>query len=70
LIKAYLNVRENDTIMKIYDRLVSKEKFKPNQIVLDMVFSTCMRLADSDRIAQLLEKYIECKKIPANYLMN
>jgi len=27
LLKAYLNVRENDTVLKIYDRLVTKEKF-------------------------------------------
>lgn len=35
-----------------------------------MTLETALRLKGSDRIAELLEKYVELKKTPANYLMN
>lgn len=30
LIRAYMNVRENDTIMTLYDRMLLKDHFVPN----------------------------------------
>ena len=35
-----------------------------------MTLETSLRLKDSDRIGDLLEKYVEQKKKPANYLLN
>lgn len=39
-------------------------------MILDMTLETSLRLQSSDRIAELLEKYVELKKKPTNYLMN
>jgi hypothetical protein len=50
LTHMYLNLRELDTVMTLYDRLKTKENFQPNQRMLNTVFETAMRLKNSDRI--------------------
>lgn len=49
---------------------MTKENLKPNKMILDMVFETSLRINNSDRIAEVLEQYIDQNKEPANYLLN
>jgi len=55
----YLNIRDTDTIMSLWDRLRTKEKFKPNERILDIVLEGAIRLKSSDKIAEVLEEYVE-----------
>lgn len=59
LSRLYLDLRELDTVMKLYDRLREKETFKPNQFLLNTLFETSLRLKDSDRIAMVLDDYVD-----------
>jgi len=59
LVKMYLNIRDTDTLMSLWDRLRTKEKFKPNERILDIVLEGAIRLKSSDKIAEVLEEYVE-----------
>ncbi len=43
LIKMYLKLRDLDTIMVLWDKIRTKETFKPNQMVLNTVLEAAIR---------------------------
>jgi hypothetical protein len=69
LVKMYLNMRDLDTIMGLWDKLMKNERFAPNQKVLEVVLEAALRLKNSDRIVEVLEEYVEQKKEPPRFLL-
>ena len=55
----YLNMRELDAVMTLWDKMRQKEKnMLPNQRMLDTVFECSLRLKNSDRMVEVLEEYV------------
>lgn len=69
LSKMYLNLRQLETVISLWDQLRNKESFKPNQMLLNIVLESAMRLKDSDRLPQVLEEYVEQRKEPPRFLL-
>ncbi len=69
LIKMYLNMRDLDTLMALWDRLRTKEEFAPNQRILDNVLEGAIRSKNSDRMVEALEEYVKLKKEPPRFLL-
>jgi hypothetical protein len=65
----YLNVRDTDPLMALWDRLRTKESFQANQRILDNVFECAIRLKSSDRMVEALEEYVKQKKEPPRFLL-
>lgn len=57
----YLNLRELDLVMNIYDRLKTKENFQPNKFILNTVFEVAIRQKSSDRLVEILEDFVRLK---------
>jgi pentatricopeptide repeat protein len=62
LSKMYLMLRDLESAMGLYDRMKKQEKFKPNQMVLNIAFETALRLKSSDKIYEVLTDYVELQK--------
>jgi len=58
LIKMYLNIRDLDTLMALWDRMRAKEDFSPNQRILDNVLEGAIRQKSSDKMVEVLEEYV------------
>lgn len=69
LTRMYLKLRDFDTIMVLWDKLRTKETFKPNQMMLNTVFEAAIRIKNSDRMVECLEEYVEQKKTPPKFLL-
>lgn len=69
LTRMYLKLRDFDTIMLLWDKLRTKETFKPNQMMLNTVFEAAIRIKNSDRMVECLEEYVEQKKTPPKFLL-
>lgn len=65
----YLKLRDFDTIMVLWDKLRTKEAFKPNQMMLNTVFEAAIRIKNSDRMVECLEEYVDQKKTPPKFLL-
>lgn len=57
----YLHLRDLDTVMKLYDRLKTKEDFEPNKMIINTVFEAALRLKDSDKLVEVLEDFVKYK---------
>lgn len=69
LTRMYLKLRDFETIMVLWDKLRTKETFKPNQMMLNTVFEAAIRIKNSDRMVECLEEYVEQKKTPPKFLL-
>lgn len=69
LIRMYLYTRDTDMVLKLYDRLKTKEKFEPNRYVLNNTFEAAMRTKSSDRMVELLDDFVRLKLRPHETLL-
>lgn len=71
LSRMFLNLRDMETVMNLWDRLRSGKEgtLKANQMLLQIVLEAALRLKNSDRIAQVLEEYVDQKKTPPRFLL-
>lgn len=65
----YLDIRDMETVLKLYDRCTKKEKIKPNSMLLNQAFAASLLKKDSDRIVEMLETLIETKIEPRKNLI-
>lgn len=57
----YLAIRDLDMVFNLWDRL-AKEGIPPSQLVMNAVLEAGIRKKSSDRMVEVLEKYVELKK--------
>lgn len=61
LSRMYLAIRDLDMVFNLWDRL-AKEGIPPSQLVMNAVLEAGIRKKSSDRMVEVLEKYVELKK--------
>jgi hypothetical protein len=72
LAKLYLKLRDLDMVFSLWDRVRADKDglgLNPSYHILNVVLEAGIRKKDSDRLVEVLEKYVELKKEPPKFLL-